>query len=151
MNGRACYWVAGKRVGDFNIIDSLRDVLFCWERMSFNRDRSNEELSRLNTEDLINTLYRSLYNSGHADQEAYHRRGIDGAWAGHDINPGTAAFSGWIILVVESPSSARCLYAGSVVRLSGYGEQPLHPGEFSRVLDRAISYLMQEYQRVGGT
>jgi len=32
MNGRACYLIAGERVGDFGLVDSLRDVLFCWER-----------------------------------------------------------------------------------------------------------------------
>ena len=150
MNGMACYWISGEQVGDFGMVDSLRDVLFCWERMSFDSDRSNEELFHLNPQDLLDTLYSGLYNSSHVDQEVLHQRGITETWARHNINPGTVAFSGWFIFLVEDNSSARCLYARNINGLSNYSEQPLGLGEFNQILGDTIAYLLKEYRRLGG-
>lgn len=64
MNGRSCYWISSERVADFEIIDLLRDGLFSWEKMSYYRNRSDKEISRLSTQELVTVRYSGLYNTG---------------------------------------------------------------------------------------
>ena len=147
MYGQVCYWISGNRIGNFDLVDSLRDVLFCWERMACDKNRSGQELLQLNTQDLLRTLYCGLYGHGCPDQDTDLNRGIEFEWARHNINPGTLGFSGWRVFVVESPDIARCVYA----QTDGIAmEESLRLGEFDNALDGAIAYLLAEYQRLGG-
>lgn len=150
MNGKSCYWISGSRVGDFDLIDSLRDVLFCWERVSYDKTRFDELLSHLDAQELIKILCCGLYNDNCDDQGVYQQKSIEGTWARYNINPGTVAFREWRIFLVESKSVARCLYVLSDDTLSQSREQNLQLGEFNQVLDDAIAYLLREYQRFGG-
>lgn len=151
MNGRSCYWISGERVGDFEVIDSLRDGLFCWEKMSYYRDRSNKDISHLDTQELVTALYSGLYNTGLPNQDSDNQRATDGQWDRHNINPGTIVFKDWIIFLVTDETAARCLYARSADPLCTAKEQALSLGEFDRVLDETVTYLLNEYEGLGGT
>jgi hypothetical protein len=151
MEGRCCYWISGQRIGDFGLSDSLRDVLFLWERMSYDRDRTNIELSSLGTQELVTALYSGLYNTGFPTQEADELRGIEGQWLRHNIRPGASAFRNWIIFLVDDGQTARCLYARFAEPLSTAREQQLKLHEFDQILDDCIACLLAEYQRLGGT
>ena len=107
MNGRSCYWIFGERLGDFEIVVSLRDGLFCWEKMSYYRDRSNEDIAHLGTQELVTTLYSGLYNTGFESMDNDHQRGIEGQWARHNINPGTVGFKDWIVFLVNGDLGSR--------------------------------------------
>lgn len=119
--------------------------------MSYFRDRSNDVIAHLGTQELVTLLYSNLYNTGFESMENNHQRGIDGQWARHDINPGTVGFKDWIVFLVNDDLGARCLYARSEEPLSTGQEQRLDLGEFDRILDDTVDYLLREYQRLGGS
>lgn len=148
MDGWACYWIGGARIGYERQHTYLSDALAEWEGVSSEQDRSNDELFPMETDILFHTLCCGLIGNGCEDADRYIEWGIEGQWRRHDI--GRYVLMGWIIFLVEGGSEARCVYGSADEDSSEVREQRLQLGEFNRVLDEAIVYLLKIYLPIVG-
>lgn len=138
--GRVCFWVAGDRVGDFELGTSLRDVLFLLEegRRDAGR-RENQRFASLPAAELVEELERGLA-AGEACDAA-----INEQWARHCITPIVDVFDAWRVYLVEVDLKARVL-----VRRAGkpldVRETILRRGEVDQVLGQACVAIGALYE-----
>ena len=144
MYGPICYWLCGLQVGDYEQITSLRDALYWLEHILWDAGtRVNQNLMRLDTEDLVNMLSHSMFGN-HPVNEVLESRAIEEQWARHIIDPEIEIFSGWHIYLVEEGNVGRCVYHNS--ETDRYYECRLKYGEFDQVLREAVQSLQQHYE-----
>jgi Immunity protein 42 len=146
MFGRFCYWCEGRRIGDYELGTSLRDVLFQLEQLP--RDRHLRVGQRLNSKsaiDVFRLLNAALFgtadlnNARVAEQEQ---------WARHNILPPVDVFDSWKGFLLEDQQTARFIFAHDPYL--DVNEFLLKPGEVYSVLDAALNALSELYERVRG-
>lgn len=106
MYGQICYWIQGQRVGDYNIITSLADVLTslmypvgdCGRRVG-------GRLCTLNGKDAYNTLHAALFEG---DPSLADEANGD-TWARFDVSLLCDVFTGWRLYILDCESDSRLL------------------------------------------
>ena len=143
MFGRFCYWCAGKRIGDFDVGTSLRDVLFQLDQLARdNGSRANRRFSMLSGADVFRLLDGVLFGDDEMNNE---RIAEDEQWARHQILPPVDVFDGWKGFLVEDNQGARLILACEP--FEDVAEVALQPGEVDEALDRARRALDAIYSR----
>jgi hypothetical protein len=146
MFGRFSYWCGGRRVGDYELGTSLRDVLFQLEQLA--RDRCLRAGRRFSTMPAI-AVFRLLDGAlfGTADLNNA-RVAEEEQWARHNIFPPVDVFDSWKGFLVEDEQTARLIFAHDPYL--DVTEVSLKAGEVDAVLDVVRSTLTEIYeQRVG--
>jgi hypothetical protein len=142
MFGRFCYWCGGRRVGDYELGTSLRDVLFQLEHLA--RDRSlwaSRRFNYMSAIDVFRLLNAALFgaaelnNASVAEEEQWYR---------HNVFPPVDVFDCWKGFLLEDQQTARLIFARkpylNVIELS------LRAGEVDAVLDVARKALGDIYE-----
>ncbi|MGV3615050.1 MAG: Imm42 family immunity protein [Fimbriimonas sp.] len=131
MNGHVACWIGGRRVGNFETYDSLRDTLFQWDRIACDAGkRGNAGLFALGTQELLVTLRDGMF--GDEGSPELVQRAVDEEWACHDVCPRTEPFFSWWIFLVEDAAVGRCVYGD--LESETVFECRLRRGEFDAVL-----------------
>lgn len=127
LYGRACYWIGGQQIGDWEGGASLGDVLTAITR--FVKDsgcRDNHALFRLSAETAFDRIDVSLYGKEEPAPENF----VEFA-APYAVSNLLSVLSGWKVFLVECEGQARLLYRGPT---GGVQEFMLNSGEFDKAL-----------------
>ncbi|MBA2661147.1 MAG: hypothetical protein H0U74_02540 [Bradymonadaceae bacterium] len=143
MYGRFCYWCAGRRIGDFDLSTSLRDVLFQLDRIAFfSGERNSNRFSHIPASEVFRLLFNVLYDDGELVAEGIAE---EEQWARHEIVPAVDIFGGLIGFLVENQSIARVVF--SLDPFQEIIEAILEPGEVDAILDAVRLALDEIYER----
>lgn len=131
MLGRFCYWCDDRRVGDYELGTSLRDVLFQLDQLARNkRLRVNRRFGAMSAMTVFRLLDAALFgavdlnNAKLAEEEQ---------WARHNIFPTVDVFDHWKGFLVEDEQTARLIFAHDPYL--DVRELSLKPGDVDAVLD----------------
>lgn len=138
MYGSFCYWCGGRRVGDYELGASLRDVLFQLEQLVkyYERLRANPRFVSMSASAVFHTLHTAFY--GEIDDDAFELAAKE-QWRRHKIIPNVDIFDDWKGYLVEDERAARLLLARAPY--DEVTELALKPGEFDSVVDAALVAL----------
>jgi hypothetical protein len=143
MYGSCRYWCGSMAVGDFSIVTSLRDTLFCLDGMRRDMgDRINPRLWSMAPADMFKLVDGGLFGSRDipplelAEQEQ---------WARHNISPAAESFDRWKIFLVENDSVGRIVYSDSPFVDITVVE--VNAGEVDAALESARTLLTEIYDR----
>ena len=129
--GRFCYWCAGRRVGDYELGVSLRDVLFQLDQLARDRGkRSSERFSSMPPNNVFRILDGALFGASDVDNAEVAE---EDQWARHNIFPPVDVFDSWKGFLVEGEQTARLIFA--CTPYDDVCELALQPGEVDGVLD----------------
>ncbi|BBU62441.1 hypothetical protein MSC49_23760 [Methylosinus sp. C49] len=143
MYGSFCYWCGGRRVGDYELGASLRDVLFQLEQLAkyYERLRANPRFDSMSASAVFHTLHTAFY--GETDDDTF-ALAAEEQWRRHEVIPNVDVFDNWKGFLVESERAARLIFARAPhVEVT---ELALNSGEFDSILDAAISALGKIYE-----
>ncbi|WP_025028362.1 Imm42 family immunity protein [Caldalkalibacillus mannanilyticus] len=143
--GRFCYWIDGKRVGDYDLGTSLRDILFLLQQLiRDNGNRNHEILFKLSLLELFNRLNGGLYSG----DPKYDSLAIDESWARFDIGLPIDIFNEWKIFLIEYENKSRFI----IQKLGSTENEFLHEvsiesGKFDSVISKAFKLLDELYEK----
>jgi immunity protein 42 of polymorphic toxin system len=142
MFGRFCYWCGGRRVGDFELGTSLRDVLFQLEYLMRDRHlRASRRFSTMPATDVFRLLHGAQFGAAELNNASVAE---EEQWARHNIAPSVDVFDSWNGFLIEGEQTARFIFARKphleVAELS------LKAGEVDAVLDGARKALDDIYE-----
>ncbi|USG64629.1 immunity 42 family protein [Brevibacillus ruminantium] len=107
--GRFCYWIANKKIGDYEMGTSLRDVLFALDTIKNDAgNRVSNPLFNLDATMLYNYLNEELYGS--SESSADNTMVIEEACARFNITLPVDIFDLWKIFLVENLEESRLLF-----------------------------------------
>ena len=142
MFGRFCYWCGGRRLGDFDLGTSLRDVLFQLERLAAEPDREpTEYLSSKSGSGAFRALDEGLFGSPDAE---LNRIAEDEQWARFCILPAVDVFDQWKAFLFEDEDWASIVFGRSPY--DELTEVALCSGEAKGVLVAVVSALRRIYE-----
>jgi hypothetical protein len=142
MFGRFCYWCGGRRVGDFELGTSLRDVLFQLEVLA--RDRSlwaSRRFNHMSAIDVFRLLKAALFGAADLNNASVAE---DEQWARHNVCPPVDVFDCWKVFLLEDEPTARLIFAREPY-LDAI-ELLLRAGEVDAVLDVVQKALGDVYE-----
>jgi hypothetical protein len=145
--GKVCFWIAGERVGDFELGTSLRDFLFQVEQgRRYKGDRQTGRFMKMPAADVVATIEAGLFGRGSEEKE---QLAVDEQWAKHRITPEIDVFDSWRIYLFQSSLGDRVLYSrtepGANIR-----EVLLPLGECDAVLARCCNEIGAIYEAENG-
>jgi hypothetical protein len=142
MFGKFCYWIDGKRVGDYALGTSLRDVLsaLMWIVADAGK-RDDRERFALPGEEVYGEIDSSLY--GHPEKAGSEFE--IGPTARFDVCPRADVFIGWKVYLIECGEEGRLLYKNSADR--SVSEFFLSKGEFDKCIKPVWDELNSIYDR----
>ncbi|WP_077002788.1 Imm42 family immunity protein [Variovorax sp. KK3] len=131
MLGRFCYWCNGRRLGDFELGTSLRDVLFQLDEIAkFKGNRANQRFGAMPSPAAFQLLDDALFQA--TDFVEAHLA-EDEQWARHKIIPSVDVFDRLKGFLIEDDHMARFIFAEAPY--TNVAERLLKPGELDAVLD----------------
>lgn len=142
--GKFSFWIEDRRIGDYNLGTSLRDVLF--QMRSIVRDngtRSHGELFVLDKNELYKRINGTLY--GYEVSE-YYQVALKETWARFDVKIPVDVFDGWKIFLVENRSSDKARLIVMKLETEEIYETVLRQGEFDEVIVKAQQELDKLYE-----
>lgn len=139
--GRFCYWSGGAQIGDFEVGESLRDVLFALQRVASRHSRrTNARFRGMAADDVVRLFFSALRTEG----SAFASTAIEEQWgllfAGFSMD----VFDGLEMLLLEEGESERLIVVDW--RSGAVTETRLELGEFDAVLEQAIAVLEAAHQ-----
>jgi hypothetical protein len=141
MFGRICYWCDGRRVGNYELSTSLRDVLFELDGIAkYRHSRSNPRFSILPAVAVFRLVDAALF--GNADLNNA-QIAEEEQWARHKIFPAVDVFDFWKGYLVEDEKTARFIFAQGPYQ--DVAEFPLRAGEVDAIFDVVRSALDRIY------
>jgi hypothetical protein len=144
MFGRFCFWCGGRRIGDYDVSTSLRDVLFQLDQVG--RDRGRRFTTRFASaaaRDIFRLLDGALFGTADIDNG---RMAEEEQWARHNIFPPVDVFDRWKGFLVEDAQSARLVFSSAPYQ--EVSELALKPGQVDTVLDAARRELNNIHKSV---
>ncbi|WP_028543599.1 Imm42 family immunity protein [Paenibacillus taiwanensis] len=106
--GKMCYWIRGRRIGNYELGTSLRDVLFSMDTLvQDNGNRKHIELFGLNRSDLFLRLDGALFGY---ETSKYDDKAVLETWARFNIVLPVDIFDGWKIYLVDNMEVSRILF-----------------------------------------
>lgn len=105
LYGKFCYWIQNKRIGDYELVTSLRDVLF--QMIYIVGDcskRFHDELFELDVFDLYNRLNDALFGNGESEYEMASK---EQSWARFNVAIPVDVFDQWKVFLVERQDISR--------------------------------------------
>jgi hypothetical protein len=141
--GRFCYWCGGRRVGDYELGASLRDVLFQLEQLvkHYERLRANPRFDAMSASTVFHTLHAAFCRDIDDDTFAL---AAEEQWRRHEVIPNVDVFDDWKGFLVEDERAARLVFARAPY--DEVTELVLKPGEFDFVLDATLASLGKIYE-----
>jgi hypothetical protein len=144
MFGRFCYWCGGRRVGDYELGTSLRDVLFQLEQLARDRGlRASRRFRTMSAIDVFRLLNAALFGAADLNNA---RVAEEEQWTRHAIFPPVDVFDSWKGFLAEDEEAARLIFAHDPYL--DVTELPLKSGEVDAVLDLARNALSEIHERV---
>ncbi len=143
MFGRFCYWCGGRRVGDYELGTSLRDVLFQLDEIAkYERLRTGQRFNAMPAILVFRLLDGALF--GRTDLNNAHVAAEE-QWASHQIIPPVDVFDSWKGYIVEDEKTARLIFAKApYLEVS---ELSLKTGEVDAVLNALRNALDEIYRQ----
>lgn len=141
LYGKICYWIQNKRIGDYELGTSLRDVLF--QMRSIIGDRANrfhQELFELDAVHLYERLNNALF--GYEDSQ-YSKISIEETWARFNVTIPVDVFDECKIFLLESKELSRFIIKD--VKAANVYEVLLKDSQFDRVMAEAYNELNRLY------
>lgn len=134
--GKFCYWIRGKRIGDYELGTSLRDVLFSLDTLvQDNGNRTKVNLFELSRSDLFTRLDGALFG---CEKTLYDEVAIKESWARFNVVLPVDIFDGCKVYLVENLEMSRMLFRN-------LNEVEVQEGNFEKGLfDEVISRAHQE-------
>ncbi|WP_339323102.1 immunity 42 family protein [Paenibacillus sp. FSL W8-0194] len=134
--GKFCYWIRGKRIGDYELGTSLRDVLFSLDTLvQDNGNRTQVNLFELSRSDLFTRLDGELFGY---EKTLYDEVAIKESWARFNVVLPVDIFDGCKVYLVENLEMSRMLFRN-------LNEVEVQEGNFEKGLfDEVISRAHQE-------
>lgn len=133
LNGKACYWIGGRPVGDFPYSTTLRDLLWEWDAMLEARGQRNGGSWDLPTPELVSRMRRHYQGVSEEPER-------NGEWPHPtDVCPSIDIFFDWQVRLFENGERSRCVFYHGPS--DTFGECLLDEGEFDRVLHLAVIAL----------
>jgi hypothetical protein len=146
MFGRFCYWCGGRRVGDYELGTSLRDVLFQLEPLPRDRHlRVGQRFYSMPASDVFRLLDAALFGTAELNNA---RVAEEEQWAQYNILPPVDIFDSWKGFLLEDQQTARLIFAHDPYL--DINELSLKPGEVDSVLDSALNALSEIYEQARG-
>src|SRR5262249_14258479 len=109
MFGRFCYWCGDRRLGDYELGTSLRDVLFQLERVVGDAGRrTNARFDTISATEAFHILDDALFGS---TESKYFDVADEEQWARHNILPPVDVFNNCKAYVIDEAGVARVIYA----------------------------------------
>jgi hypothetical protein len=143
MFGHICYWCGGDRIGDFDLITSLRDVLVELDSLRWaTGKRANERFGQMAASDVFRRIDRALFGSEGSDD---YETAEEEQWARHRILPSVDSFDSWKAYLVQDHNRARVVFSSSP--FERVVEVILEPGEVDAVLEEARMRLDEIYEQ----
>jgi hypothetical protein len=142
MFGRFCYWIAGRKIGDFDAGVSLRDIFF--QLIHIKGDRGHrvfENLFKLPRADFFCLASNAL---SERDNEISKYVPEDFLPAVLNVCPLVDVFGSWEIFLVEFSGQEKLVFGDGVK--NEVHELILPAGEFDRVFEMAYSQLESMYE-----
>jgi hypothetical protein len=136
-------WCGGRRVGDYELGTSLRDVLFQLEHLARDRRlRASRRFGTMPAIDVFRLINGVLFGAGDSSNDCLAE---EEQWARHDIFPPVDVFDFWKGFLIEGEQTARLILAHKpyleVTELS------LKTGEVDAVLDEVRKRLNDIYEQ----
>ncbi|WP_443192588.1 Imm42 family immunity protein [Pseudomonas indica] len=138
--GKLCYWIAGERIGDYDLGTSLRDALFQMKTLIGDAGRRfvDEETFNSSPSDLFHAIDNSIYGEGDM------RSGLDiDESARFNISMPIDVFDEWKIYMLENKDKALILYKSSGQKV--VSSLLLNQGEFDEAIRRIHDELNKRY------
>lgn len=106
--GKICYWIRDRRIGDYELGTSLRDVLFSLDTLvQDNGNRTHIELFGLTRSDLFSRLDGALFGY---ETSQYDDVAVQETWARFNVVLPVDVFDGWKIYLVDNLEVSRMLF-----------------------------------------
>jgi len=142
MFGKFCYWIGGRRVGDYELGTSLRDVLSALKWIVADAGKRDDcRRFTMPREEVYREIDSSLY--GHAEKAGSEFE--IGPTAQFDVHPRVDVFDEWKVYLIEYGDEGRLLYKNSPDR--SVNEFFLRKGEFDACIKPAWDELNRMYDR----
>ena len=142
--GKICFWIEGRRVGDFDLGTSLRDVFFQMRSIvQDNGNRNHEGLFALSKNELYNQLNAAVYGS--EINESY-QLDLEETWARFDVKIPVDIFDQWKIFLVEDTSLESARLVVAKLDVNEVFETFLDQSEVDKVLLNAYDELNKLYE-----
>ncbi|MCE3199835.1 immunity 42 family protein [Paenibacillus sonchi] len=140
--GKFCYWVRGKRVGDYELGTSLRDVLFSLDTLvQDNGNRTQMELFGLSGSDLFTRLDGALFGY---ERTLYDEVAVKETWARFNVTLPIDIFDGCKVYLIDNLEMSRMLFRNlNEVEVQ---EEKFEKGLFDDVISRAHQELAILYK-----
>ena len=142
--GKFCYRIGGRRVGNYNLGTSLRDIFFMMETIIRHKaNRTDKNLYDLPLNELYEKLDKALYGceSSRYDDTAYEEQ-----WIRFDVTLPVDIFDDWKIFLIENMGKARVIVGKTNPNDNIYiYEVMLKSGEFDDVIGKTYEALNKLY------
>lgn len=135
--GKFCYWIREKRIGDYELGTSLRDVLFSIDTLvQDSGNRTQVELFGLSGSDLFTRLDGALFGY---EKTLYVDVAVKENWARFNVVLPVDVFDGCKVYLVEDLEMSRMLFRNlNEVEIQ---EEKFEKGLFDEVISRAHQEL----------
>lgn len=139
MYGKICYWIGSKKIGDYELGTSLRDVLFQLQNIVYDSgNRGGADLCHL----LPNELFHLLNGLIYEDQSVEPPIPIDMP-ARFEIKIPVDVFDEWKIFLVDCENFSFVLFKS--INDSNVNFARIKNGEFDRAITTVLHDLEQAY------
>lgn len=141
LYGRACFWIEGKRVGNYDLVTPLSDIAH--STIWIINDGGNREdlaLCGLTPQEFYNLIYNEIYG----DNETFDKSLIPETPARFDVTIRTPSFAGWLFFLLDCDLQSRLVYR-NVASPGHIFYVQLPYGEFDKVIKTFHDCIEEEY------
>jgi hypothetical protein len=141
LYGKICYWIDNKRIGDYDLGTSLRDVLFQLKYIVYDSgNRDGGELCRM----LPNELFYQLNELIYGNQDIVFQVTIDMP-ARFEIRIPVDIFDNWKIFLIDCKDISLILFKSIVD--DNINVAYIENKEFDKVIDEVFKNLDHKYEK----
>ncbi len=132
LYGQSCFWIKGKRVGNYEVVTRLSDIMISTVWMIHdNSNRHGEFLCPMSVEEIFSRLDQNLYGYGYPDLSEDEII-VPDTPARFDVTIHSRSFDSWKFFLVECENAATLIYKNLKDKLPV--SVHLKKGEFDEVI-----------------
>lgn len=143
LYGKFCYWINNKRIGNYDLGTSLRDILFSMRTVLISKgNRSHQSLFQLEKVELFRRINDVLYGY---ERTKYDEIANEEGWMRFNITLPVDVFDNWKLFIVENSESARIIYRHPDILNEIVYEAIINKGVFDEIIEDAYKKLNSIY------